>query len=89
MEFREFVLKRCRDVSSHRRGHHLGRFCKVSDCWWSCRRDVSFEVLSLRDPVGSLVLDSSRTAVAPLERLKIVLQVQGNEKVYTGVWQVE
>jgi len=29
----------------------------------------------------------SRTAVAPLERLKIVLQVQGNEKVYTGVWQ--
>ena len=31
---------------------------------------------------------SSRTAVAPLERLKIVLQVQGNEKVYTGVWQV-
>ena len=31
---------------------------------------------------------SSRTAVAPLERLKILMQVQGNERVYTGVWQV-
>ncbi len=31
--------------------------------------------------------NSSRTAVAPLERLKILMQVQGNEKVYTGVWQ--
>lgn len=30
----------------------------------------------------------SRTAVAPLERLKILMQVQGNEKIYTGVWQV-
>lgn len=29
----------------------------------------------------------SRTAVAPLERLKILMQVQGNEKVYTGIWQ--
>ena len=29
----------------------------------------------------------SRTAVAPLERLKILMQVQGNQKVYTGVWQ--
>lgn len=29
----------------------------------------------------------SRTAVAPLERLKILMQVQGNERVYTGVWQ--
>ena len=38
------------------------------------------------DPLCSCL--SSRTAVAPLERLKIVLQVQGNEKVYTGVWQV-
>ena len=25
--------------------------------------------------------------MAPLERLKILMQVQGNEKVYTGVWQ--
>jgi len=25
--------------------------------------------------------------VAPLERLKILMQVQGNEKVYTGIWQ--
>ena len=30
----------------------------------------------------------SRTAVAPLERLKILMQVQGSNKVYTGVWQV-
>lgn len=30
----------------------------------------------------------SRTAVAPLERLKILMQVQGSSKVYTGVWQV-
>jgi hypothetical protein len=30
----------------------------------------------------------SRTAVAPLERLKILMQVQGSQKVYTGVWQV-
>lgn len=30
----------------------------------------------------------SRTAVAPLERLKILMQVQGSEKIYTGVWQV-
>lgn len=30
----------------------------------------------------------SRTAVAPLERLKILMQVQGKDKVYTGVWQV-
>ena len=30
----------------------------------------------------------SRTAVAPLERLKILMQVQGNDKVYTGMWQV-
>ncbi|KAK9845649.1 hypothetical protein WJX84_001051, partial [Apatococcus fuscideae] len=29
----------------------------------------------------------SRTAVAPLERLKILMQVQGSSKVYTGVWQ--
>lgn len=29
----------------------------------------------------------SRTAVAPLERLKILMQVQGSQKVYTGVWQ--
>lgn len=30
----------------------------------------------------------SRTAVAPIERLKILMQVQGNEKVYTNMWQV-
>lgn len=30
----------------------------------------------------------SRTSVAPLERLKILMQVQGSQKVYTGVFQV-
>ena len=25
--------------------------------------------------------------MAPLERLKILMQVQGNQKIYTGVWQ--
>jgi hypothetical protein len=29
----------------------------------------------------------SRTAVAPLERLKILMQVQGKERVYRGVVQ--
>ena len=31
---------------------------------------------------------SSRTAVAPLERLKILMQIQGSKGIYTGVWQV-
>ena len=26
--------------------------------------------------------------MAPVERLKILMQVQGNEKVYTNMWQV-
>ena len=26
--------------------------------------------------------------MAPIERLKILMQVQGNEKVYTNMWQV-
>lgn len=34
------------------------------------------------------LLCRSRTAVAPLERLKILMQVQGSSKLYTGVWQV-
>jgi hypothetical protein len=40
------------------------------------------------DPNGAPPACRSRTAVAPLERLKILMQVQGNQQVYRSTWQV-
>lgn len=42
----------------------------------------------LSDPCACCARCRSRTAVAPLERLKILMQVQGNEKIYRNTWQV-
>ena len=56
-------------------------------CDSSCNRTSSGQVNCVSKWAGVSEC-RSRTAVAPLERLKILMQVQGNQKVYTGVWQV-
>ena len=53
----------------------------------SCNRTATVQVKCVSKRMGVSEC-RSRTAVAPLERLKILMQVQGNQKVYTGVWQV-
>lgn len=62
-------------------------------CEWACRvrcdGDAPPRGFDDADDVPpASTLRRSRTAVAPLERLKILMQVQGSEKVYTGVFQV-
>ncbi|PSC67425.1 mitochondrial adenine nucleotide transporter ADNT1-like isoform A [Micractinium conductrix] len=51
------------------------------------KRSLTWSQISKSLLAGGVAGAVSRTAVAPLERLKILMQIQGNEKVYNGVWQ--
>eukprot|EP00887_Chlorella_sp_A99_P003371 scaffold7.g3371.t1 len=64
-----------------------GRARRPPHCAVKEKRQLTWSQIFKSLLAGGIAGAVSRTAVAPLERLKILMQVQGNEKVYRGVWQ--
>lgn len=53
----------------------------------SSAKSLSWKSIGKSLIAGGVAGGLSRTAVAPLERLKILMQIQGSKGLYTGVWQ--